>query len=86
MSIVVAVVTNSLGSAGLKIMIEENKRGIFRTDTADSAPWETFLKISITTQDIKMKFFKFNYTPMGVISQIMPILINLGCCHCNLFL
>ena len=47
---------------------------------ADSSPWETFLNNSKTAQDIKMKFFKFNLTLMGVILHIMTILINLRCC------
>ena len=39
---------------------------------------------SKTVQDMKMKFFKFNLTPMGVIFDIIAILINLRCCHGNL--
>ena len=50
------------------------------------SPWETFLNNSKTAQDIKMKFFKFNLTLMGVILNIMTILINLRCCHGNLLL
>ena len=50
---------------------------------ADSPIWETFLNNSKTTQDIKMKFSKFNPTLMGVIFHIMTILINLRCCHGN---
>ena len=54
---------------------------------ADSdPPWETFLNNSKTAQDIKMKFFKFNLTLMGVILHMMTILINLRCCHGNLLL
>ena len=53
---------------------------------ADSAPWETFLNNSVTTQDIEMKFFKFNLTPMGVILHMVTILINLRCCDGNLSL
>ena len=48
--------------------------------------WETFLNNSKTAQDIKMKIFKFNLTPMGVILDIITILINLQCCHGSLFL
>ena len=54
---------------------------------ADSVPpWETFLNNSKTAQDIEMKIFKFNLTPMGVILHMMTILINLRCCHGNLLL
>ena len=49
-------------------------------------PWKTFLNNSETAQDIKMKFFKFNLTLMGVILHMMTILINLRCCHGNLLL
>ena len=44
-------------------------------------PWETFRNNFITAQDIKIKFFKLNLTPMGVILLVMTILINLRCCH-----
>ena len=53
---------------------------------ADSALCKTFLNNSITAQNIKMKFFKFNLTLMGVIFHIMTILMNLGCCYGNLLL
>ena len=53
--------------------------------SADS-PWDTFLNNSLTAQDIKMKFFRFNLTPMGVNLHLMTILINLRCCHGNLLL
>ena len=53
---------------------------------ADSAPWEIFLNNSKMALDIKMKFFKFNLTLMGVILHITTILINLRCCHSNLLL
>ena len=49
-----------------------------------TAPLKTFHNNSITVQDIKMKFFKFNLTFMGVILHIMTILINFKCCHGNL--
>ena len=49
-------------------------------------PWETFLNNSKTAQDIKMNFFEFNLTLMGVILHIMTILINLRSCHGNLLL
>ena len=49
-------------------------------------PWETFLNNSKTAKDIKMKFFEFNLTLMGVILHIMTILIHLRCCHGNLLL
>ena len=49
-------------------------------------PWETFLNNSITPQDIKMKFFKFNLILMGAILHMVTILINLRCCYDNLFL
>ena len=53
----------------------------------DSAPqWEKFLNNSKTAQDIKMKFFKFNLTLMGVILHMMTILINLRCSHGNILL
>ena len=42
-------------------------------------PWETFFNNSVTPQDIKMKFFKFNPTPMGAILHMVTILINLMC-------
>ena len=48
--------------------------------------WETFLNNSKAAQDIKIKFFKFNLTLMGVILHIMTILINLRSCHGNLLL
>ena len=52
----------------------------------DPPPWETFLDNSKMAQDIKMKFFKFNFTLMRVIFHIMTILIGLRCCHGNLWL
>ena len=48
-------------------------------------PQETFLYNSKTAQNIKMKYFKFNLTPMGIILHMMTILISLRCCHGNLF-
>ena len=33
-----------------------------------------------------MKFFKFNFTLMGVMLQIITFLICLRCCHSNLLL
>ena len=38
----------------------------------------------ITAQDIKMKFFNFNLTPIGIILHKMTVLINVRCCHDNL--
>ena len=38
--------------------------------------WEAFLNNFITAQGIKMKFFKFNLTPIGIILHILTILIN----------
>ena len=49
-------------------------------------PQETFLNNSKMAQDIKMKFFKFNLTLMGVMLQIITFLICLRCCHSNLLL
>ena len=43
-------------------------------------------RLSLTAQDINMKFFKFNLTLMGVILHITTILINLRCCYGNLLL
>ena len=47
-------------------------------------PQETFLNNSKIAQGIKMKFLKFNLTPMGVILHTVIILINFRCCHGNL--
>ena len=41
---------------------------------------------SITAQPIKMKVFKFNLTPTGVILHITTIVINLRRSHSNLLL
>ena len=49
-------------------------------------PQETFLNNSKTAKDIKLKFFKFNLTLMGVMLHIVIFLICLRCCHSNLLL
>ena len=45
----------------LNLSLSHRAGGGFRS------PWETFLNDSKTAQDTRMKFFKFNLTPMGVI-------------------
>ena len=44
----------------------------------DSAPWDTSLNHSKMAQDMKMEFFKFNLTLMGVILHMMQFSLISG--------